>query len=93
MHSCPHVADAFSLQVEQQGIAERRNADSRHQLLHRIAAEYRVMAGLSLTVPQACRLFHLTPEVCERIVRELMQDGVLELSPEGHLVRGPLMAR
>jgi len=46
--------------------SERRDTRSREQILARVRAEFSDMAGLSLTLPQARRLFHLnTSCVCD----------------------------
>ena len=81
------MADELSEQLRQKNI-ERRDEDARHKLMQRIASEYREMAGLSLTFGQACRLFHVSPELCSRLVAELVEAGVLEVTAEGLLVRG-----
>jgi hypothetical protein len=67
---------------------ERRNLNARAELIARIVREFRGMAGITLTSHQACRLFHLPPDDCERILQELEEDGVLARNGEGHLVRG-----
>ena len=83
------MADAFGKQVAAKyGGPERRVPESRRALLARISAAFDSMAGLSLTRPQACRLFHLTNEGCERILNELLNEGVLATDGQGHLVRG-----
>jgi hypothetical protein len=73
------------LQVE-----ERREHQSRSELRKRIATEYREMAGLSLTKAQACRLFRVEPERFERILRELVDEGVLRVHGDQDLIRGQM---
>jgi len=46
------------------------------------------VAGITLTRRQACRLFYLPPDDCERILQELEDAGVLARNTEGHIVRG-----
>ena len=46
-------------------------------LCTRIEAEFREMPGLTLTLPQAARLFSLDPDRCERILDALVHTGLL----------------
>ena len=68
--------------------AERRALREREQLIVRIAEEYRQMAGLSLTQPQATRLFGVDAERFPRLLRELVDRAVITIGPDGLLVRG-----
>ena len=43
----------------------------------RVYAEYREMPGLTLTLPQAARLFGLALADCERVLQELVRTGHL----------------
>jgi hypothetical protein len=46
------------------------------------------MAGLSLTLPQACRLFDVRDhDRCARLVKEAVDRGLLQMNSEGLLVR------
>jgi hypothetical protein len=47
------------------------------ELLDRISTEFYEMPGLKLTVRQACRLFSLEPTLCERVLGDLVDGGVL----------------
>ena len=47
------------------------------QLYVRIQAEYREMPGLTLTLPQAARLFNLEPARCERLLDTLVHASLL----------------
>ena len=47
------------------------------QLYARLEAEYREMPGLTLTLPQAARLFNLEPACCERVLDALVHAGLL----------------
>ena len=49
----------------------------------RIAAEFREMPGLVLTVAQASRFLDVDPAACERILSLLVQQGILRRSPGG----------
>ena len=66
---------------------ERRALLQREQLIERIAAEYREMAGLSLTQAQAQKLFDVAPDRFPRILTELVKRGIVRLSADGLLVR------
>ena len=48
-----------------------------NELLTRIEAEFREMPGLTLTLPQAARLFCLEPVRCEQILVALVRRGLL----------------
>jgi hypothetical protein len=43
----------------------------------RVRAEFLEMPGLTLTLPQAARLFSLTPARCEQVLRALVGAGQL----------------
>jgi hypothetical protein len=45
--------------------------------------EYAEMPGLALTMWQAQRLCNLSPEVCERAIRTLLESGVLRQTADG----------
>lgn len=47
------------------------------ELCARIEAEFREMPGLTLTLPQAARLFSLDPDRCERVLDALVHTGLL----------------
>lgn len=55
-------------------------------LLHRVRAEYRQMPGLSLTKPQATRLFGVAPSVCAAALRALVMEDFLFRTGEGVFV-------
>ena len=57
---------------------DQRRPPSRDQLRTRIAGEFRDMAGLSLTLRQASRLFGLDTAMCERLLNELVAAGFLQ---------------
>lgn len=56
---------------------ERRNLASRTELLRRIEVEYHEMPGLSLTLPQAQRLFGLRSDICVRVLAALVDRSIL----------------
>jgi hypothetical protein len=49
----------------------------------RVRGEYREMPGLRLTVPQAARLFGMSPEVADAVLRTLRGSSVLTFSSDG----------
>ena len=53
------------------------------QLLARIRGEFREMPGLSLTLRQASRLWHLDPVLCDTALRILVEDGYLVQTRRG----------
>lgn len=66
---------------------DQRQHSSRQQLRTRIAGEFRDMAGLSLTLPQARRLFDLDSGLCERLLNELVTEGFLQRRQDGSYER------
>lgn len=55
-------------------------------LLKRVRAEYREMLGLQLTVAQACRLWTLDPETCERVLDTLVREHFLCRRRDGSFI-------
>ena len=55
-------------------------------LADRVFAEYREMPGLSLTAPQARRLWGCDACTCDRVIDELLRRGALRWS-RGQLIR------
>ena len=66
---------------------ERRDILARRALLHRICGEFDEMPGTALTLAQASRLFGLSSEVCDRILRGLVNDGRLWRTADGRFRR------
>lgn len=66
----------------------RVRAVDERRLLDRIRAEFAEMPGLSLTLPQAQRLWGLDQATCERLCGRLMEDGFLKLTSGGAYVLG-----
>ena len=54
-----------------------------HDLVDRIMGSYRDIAGLSLTLEQAARLFGARTGTCERVFEELVGSGVLDRRDDG----------
>jgi hypothetical protein len=57
------------------------------QIVQRVRGEYLEMPGLSLTEPQAQRLWHLDPEACHSLFKALVESGFLRRTPRGGYVR------
>jgi hypothetical protein len=53
----------------------------------RVRAEFEEMPGMTLTVPQASRLFGLDDEVCLRIVEQLVKASYLRWTHTGAVTR------
>ena len=62
---------------------ERRDTDSREQLLARLRGEFREMPCLSLTLEQSMRLFGLREDVCRRILRSMIEEGAIWRRSDG----------
>ena len=62
---------------------ERRDIASRHQLLHRVRAEFAEMPCLRLTRGQVQRLFGLRGDICERVLSALIAESTLYRDAEG----------
>ncbi len=56
---------------------ERRNLAKRYALVQRVQREFDEMPGTSLTLQQATRLFGIAPDICQRILQELVTEGAL----------------
>ncbi len=59
-----------------------------HELLERVEGEYREMPGLSVTAPQAERLWGLDSTTCGFVLTTLIQRGILRRTPGGTFVLG-----
>ena len=60
-----------------------------HNLLRRVECEYREMPGLSLTGPQAARLWGVDSGTCDVILKTLVECQVLRRTAIGTYLRGP----
>jgi hypothetical protein len=69
---------------------ERRNLSARDRLVCRIRAEFREMPGLSLTLPQARRLFGVSVDACDRILNRLAEEGLLRRRLDGTFRRSDI---
>lgn len=66
---------------------ERRQPTSREEIRQRIRREFDELGGMSLTLPQAARLFSLDHQLCERLLTELVAQGVLLRTDAGSYAR------
>jgi hypothetical protein len=57
------------------------------QIASRIRNEYLEMPGLSLTIGQAQRMWHLRQRECEDVFLALLESGFLTRTPAGAYVR------
>jgi hypothetical protein len=56
-------------------------------LLQRVREQYRETPGLTLTKPQATRLFGVVPSVCAARLRALVMENFLSRAGDGLFVR------
>ena len=61
----------------------RDQVAARETLARRIRREFEEMPGMSLTLVQATRLFGIPYEGCSRILLQLVDNGLLRLTPDG----------
>jgi len=57
------------------------------EVMLRVESEYREMPGLSLTLPQAARLWGLDHRTCERVLARLVERRVLKRALNGTFIR------
>jgi len=58
-----------------------------HSLAHRVRAEFIEMPGLSLTLPQASRLWGLEPRACRDVIDLLVGSAFLRWTSAGSVAR------
>lgn len=63
------------------------HCSNRAAVVRQVRAEYREIPGLQLTLPQAERFWALDTTTCEIVLRTLLDEGFLELRPDGSYVR------
>jgi hypothetical protein len=64
----------------------------RDQLLTRIRGEYLEMPGLSLTLPQACRLWQLDTATCAAVLQQMVEARVLYRTADNRYLALPSKA-
>lgn len=62
---------------------------TREELTRRVRGEYDEMPGLSLTLTQAARLWHIEEPVCAAILDALTRENFLTRTPAGTYVALP----
>jgi hypothetical protein len=60
-----------------------KNAAVDVDLVNRVRAEFAEMRGFSPTLIQAARLFDLAPAECRRVLERLVDERVLQQTPDG----------
>src|SRR3954469_6081322 len=80
---------AAPLAPVQQPTGQRRNLAALERMMARLEGEFREMPGLHLTPAQASRLLSLEAGACTRVLRALVERGVLRTTATGHFVRRP----
>jgi len=68
-------------------LVERRDLIRRAALKGRVIAEFAEMPGLRLTFWQATRLFGVSEAVCDRVLGQLVAEGILCRSVSGAYTR------
>ena len=58
-------------------------------LVARIRGEYSEMPGLRLTVAQACRLWQIDGQTCERVLEQLVRESFLYKTASGAYIALP----
>jgi hypothetical protein len=71
------LALAFRPPADVRPRIDRRSHQARDLLLTRVRGEFTEMPCLSLTLPQAMRLFGLREDICRRLLGSLVADGAL----------------
>jgi hypothetical protein len=56
-------------------------------LMERVQAEYVEMPGLSVTLPQAQRLWAVDQRTCAEVFSRLIRSGTLRMTTKGRFVR------
>jgi len=56
-------------------------------LMERVQAEYVEMPGLSVTLPQAQRLWAVDQRTCAEVFSRLIRSGMLRMTTKGRFVR------
>ena len=72
--------------VVQVKVAPERVGAGGRTLAQEVRAEYVAMPGLSVTLPQAQRLWAVDRPTCEALFSRLVGRGVLRLTPGGRFV-------
>lgn len=68
---------------------DRRDIRHRDALTRRLHSEFQKIPGLSFTHVEVSRLFGIAPDVCQRVLCALVEDGLLDLRTDGRYVDRP----
>jgi hypothetical protein len=66
---------------------DRRNWNHREALIRRLKGEFQEIPGLCLTPAHAARLFGIPLEICERVLRVLVEVEALTVRSDGSYVK------
>jgi hypothetical protein len=91
--SSAQAFDEVATQNLRQGTAERRDSFARAALVERFRGEFREMPGLWVTRAEARRLFGMPEDICERVLNQLVAEGMLIRSVDGIYRRPPIVSR
>ena len=87
MHMITHDANDTGLPgVWRTGATDRRQQHHRELFERRFNTEFEEVPGLTLTPAQAARLFGVSVEICQRILRRLADQGTVVLRSDKRYV-------
>jgi hypothetical protein len=66
--------------------------DQKAVIAERVRGEFREMPGLSLTLPQACRLWSMDAAMCTDVLSQLVEGGFLSRRADGAFCRASDLA-
>jgi hypothetical protein len=84
--SSEEVNDMPAAVIDNARRTKPRTTAGLHELLHRVEGEYRELPALSLTPPQAQRLWGLDSTTCAFVLTTLLARGVLRRTASGTYV-------
>jgi hypothetical protein len=82
----------FMLQLTTSIPPELVQPDQKAVIAERVRGEFREMPGLSLTLPQACRLWSLDAILCNDVLSHLVEGGFLSQRADGAFCRASDLA-
>jgi len=75
------------MQITHATLQKGARSEAIRDLARRIEAEYAEMPGLSVTLPQAQRLWAADQHTCQTVFDRLIARGVLRMTTKGRFVR------
>jgi len=75
------------MQITHATLQKGARSEAIRDLARRIEAEYAEMPGLSVTLPQAERLWAADQHTCQTVFDRLIARGVLRMTTKGRFVR------